>query len=452
MRQTSVVRDKAMMLTNTLRFAAAALCMTSVLALAQDQAPTNVLTLDQAVQMAKNKNGDVRAAVLSEKIARARVDGARAEFFPTITPSYTYNSRRVQLLNPTGGGKLFTQSEGGTTTVNATWRLLDFGERGFNLSSATEEARAAEADSLQTLRQVLFQVYSTYYNTLRSQELVTAAAAQVTRAQSIYDATAAQVEVGQTAKKDLLQAQADLANSRVQQFAAQNAFSNAQASLKALIGMPSTTQLPSLVSSTPPSATLELPTLDDMIQAGMQNREDLISARKRTNSLKYSAQSAQRQATASVGLDATFTQELTPNTLQDRAFVLSVSLPWLDFGRSKAQAREAKFSYEASKSSLVQTERTAQAEIESAYQDVKQNAERLKAAQEAIDAAKQNFDAAAESQKLGVGTVVDVITAQASLATAESDYVQALYDYDTSVVQLRLVTGQSIPGEEAARQ
>src|SRR6185436_3773732 len=113
-------------------------------------------------------------------------------------------------------------------------------------------------------------------------------------------------------------------------------------------------------------------------------------------------------------------------------------------------ARQAKYSYEASKSTLAQTERIAQSQIEAAYKDVSQNAERLAASQEAVAAARENYQAASESQRLGVGTVVDVITAQASLATAESDYVQALYDYETSVVQLRLVTGQSIPGEESA--
>jgi outer membrane protein TolC len=435
-----------MTLNSFFRIAPLVLLAIPVLGFAQDSQP---LTLDQAIQLAKKNNGDVRAAVFSEKGARSRVDQARANFFPTITPSYTYNSRRTQVLTP--GGSIFNQSEGGTSEVNATLRLLDLGERGFNLKSSQEEAATAEQDALQTLRQVLFQVYSQYYNTLRFQELVASADAQVQRAQSIYDATQAQVEVGQTAKKELLQAQADLANAKVQGLTAQNQFTNAQASLKALIGWQSTQALPSLVSSQPPTEALALPTLDEMVQMGMQNRADLKSARRRNESLRYSSKLADRQATASLGVDASFNQELTPNSLQDRAFVLNLSLPWLDFGRSKAAARQARYSYEASKSTLTQTERVAQSEIEAAYKDVSQNAERLTAAQQAVTAARENFQAASESQKLGVGTVVDVITAQASLATAESGYVQALYDYDTSLVQLRLVTGQSIPGEESAR-
>ena len=399
--------------------------------------------------MARQRNGDVQSAAFSAKSAQARVAGARAQFYPSIVPSYTYNSSRTQVVAP-GGATVFNQNEGQQTHIDATMRVLDLGERQFNLRSSQEDAAASQADELQTIRQVLFQVFSQYYNSLRGQELVTAAQAQVQRAQSIYDATQAQVQVGQTAKKDLLQAQADLANAKVQQFIAENTMTNAEAGLKSLIGWSSSQPLPPLVPSTPPSGPPVLPALDDMIAQGMQNRADIIAARKRTSGQRYSMLLAERQATASFAVDAAFGQQLTPKSLQDRAFTLSLSLPWLDFGRTKSAAKQAEYSYKASQEALTQTERNAQSEIEAAYKDVSQNAERLTAAQQAVDAAKQNYEAASESQKLGVSTIVDVITAQASLATAESDYVQALYDYDTSTVNLKLVTGQPIPGETPA--
>ncbi len=397
--------------------------------------------------MAREQNGDVRSAVMSTRGAQAAVAGAKANFYPNITPSYNYNSSRRQVTNPTGPGTFFNQTEGGVTQVNATLRVLDLGERHFTLKSTEANADASRADQLQILRQVLFQVYSQYYNTLRGQELVTAAQAQVQRTRSIYDATQAEVQVGQTAKKDLLQAQADLANARVSQFSAENTLSSAQATLKALIGWDQSKPLPALVASEPPTSAPDLPTLNDRITTGMEDRADIIAARKRNDSLHYTTLLAERRAQASLAVDATYGQELTPHQLQDRAFTLSLSLPWLDFGRSKSAARQSEYDYKASQASLLQTERTAQSEIEAAYQAVKQNAERLTAAQQAIDAAKLNYDAAAESQRLGVSTIIDVITAQASLATAEANFVQALYDYETSTVNLKLVTGQSIPGE-----
>jgi len=96
---------------------------------------------------------------------------------------------------------------------------------------------------------------------------------------------------------------------------------------------------------------------------------------------------------------------------------------------------------------LEQAQRVVRAEIEAAYVELKTNAERLQAAQTALDAAKKNYEAAVDSQKAGAYDLLQVITAQLSLVTAESNEIQAMYDYRISDVNLRLVTGRPIPGE-----
>ena len=65
----------------------------------------------------------------------------------------------------------------------------------------------------------------------------------------------------------------------------------------------------------------------------------------------------------------------------------------------------------------------------------------------ALDAAKKNYNAAVDSQKAGAYDLLQVLTAQVSLVTAESNQIQALYDYRISDVNLKLVTGRPIPGE-----
>lgn len=70
------------------------------------------------------------------------------------------------------------------------------------------------------------------------------------------------------------------------------------------------------------------------------------------------------------------------------------------------------------------------------------------AAQAALEAATKNFEAASESQTLGASDLIDVVTAQVSLVTAESNRVEAFYDFLISEVRWKLVTGQPLPGEE----
>ena len=103
----------------------------------------------------------------------------------------------------------------------------------------------------------------------------------------------------------------------------------------------------------------------------------------------------------------------------------------------------------AAEATYVQMERTAKAEIESAYYQVVQNIQRLRAARAALEAAQLNYKAAVEAQRLGAENIIDVLTARVSLATAENNAISAKYDTLIAQVNLALVTGRAIPGAPA---
>lgn len=408
----------------------------------------STLSLEEALVLARVRNGDVRAAALDAGAARQSVIQSRALLLPTITPSYQYTSARDEVL-ATGGGTFFSETDRGTSRVNATWRLLDAGERYYSLRSSELNSRAAQQSALQTLRQVLFNVHQQFFDTLRSQELLRVAVSQVQRAKAVLDQTEAQVQVGETARIQLLQAQADHANAVVQQISARNRLITATGLLKATIGWTSAEPLPELEQRPGQSSMPSLPPMEELIAQGIERRADLTAQRERVRAQRFSALRAERESQVSFGVDASFDQQLSPDNLESRALVLNISLPWLDAGRSRAAAKQAQLNYEASRSQYVQTEREARSDIETAYTQVRQNLERVQAAQTAVQAARQNYDAAVDSQRLGASDIVDVITAQTSLVTAESNYVEALYDYEISQIRLRLVTGESIPGEQS---
>ncbi len=124
-----------------------------------------------------------------------------------------------------------------------------------------------------------------------------------------------------------------------------------------------------------------------------------------------------------------------------------VTLPIFDGGNLKAQARFISYNIKADQATLEQAERVVRSDIEAAYKSVTTDQERLDAAQIALDAAQKNYDAAVDSQKAGAYDLLQVLTAQVSLVTAESNQIQALYDYRIAEVNLKLVTGRAIPGE-----
>ena len=67
------------------------------------------------------------------------------------------------------------------------------------------------------------------------------------------------------------------------------------------------------------------------------------------------------------------------------------------------------------------------------------------AADAALRAARLNYEAATASLRAGTGTIIDVITAQTLLVTAETNAVQATYDFYTNDARLHRATGENDP-------
>lgn len=405
----------------------------------------DTLTLDEALKLAKERNGSVRAAQLDVKAAQSRTTQARADFFPTVTPRFDYNSNRIETT--TSQGNRFVQDEGSSTGIRTSWTILDSGQRQFSLLASSRSEAATRYNSQQTLRTTLFTVHEQYYDALRAQELLKVANAQVDRTKLILDQTAARIQVGDAAEKDRLQAEADYLNAKVSALVAKNQTTTAEASLKATIGYSPAEPLPPLAKAAEPT---EFPPVGDLatyVDQGLANRADLLAQRKQIESQGYSAKRADRDAGLSFNLGTGFDQNLTPNRLESRTALFEVTFPLFDGGRARAAARAEKYGVEASRADLVQAERTARSEIESAYAEYSQDSQRVEAAKLALQAAQKNYEAAVGSQAAGASNVVEVAIAQSSLVTAESNYIQAIYDYFIADVRLRLVTGSTIPGE-----
>lgn len=421
-------------------------CLTGVACLAGAQGDS--LSLDQALKLAKERNGTVRSAYLNVKLADSQAEQAFGKFLPTLTPSYSYSTSHSSYG---GSGSLTpTQSVSSGFGVVADWQLLDSGQRFWGYAASRANLEASRYSYLQTLRQTLFTVQQQYYSTLEAQELLVVANSQVKRTSEVLQQTKDFATTGQGAKINIFQADADYQNAKVQALLSQNTVSTAEATLKATIGWDRNTPLPKLVTAAQPASFATLEPLDKVLADGLAARADLQGQRKLVSAQGYEVKIADSQSLATWSLDANYIRNFSAGAgdlSENESLTFSVSLPWLDGDQTRQLARQALLSYQADKSNLVQAERAATADIESAYRALQQNSERVTAAQSAQDAAQQNYTATSESFRLGASTLIDVLTAQVTLETAQSNYIQAIYDYLISDVQLKLSTGKTLPGE-----
>lgn len=405
------------------------------------------LTIQDVISLAKKNNGTLKAASKDVRASQSRVKQAYAAFFPTLTPSLTYVDSVRNVPNPQFGNQrqVFEQT---STEANFSWRIFDNGQRINRVRQARESESAQKAESQRQIREVLFSVQQNYLETLRAQALEKVAESQKQRAESVLEQTKARVKAGDAARRETLQAQADALNATVNLINARNRINTNLANLKASIGVPAENSIGELAPLMLQVAKEEAISLPATIKTGLELRPDLISRRKNLNAQRESLRGAELENGLLWSLDFTYGSQFTPISSSDQNLQFRISIPLFDGGLRRAQLNEQKHVLGSQKDQLVQAERNAASEIEAAYLTVQQNRKRYESALLALEAAKLNFESATESQKLGASDLLEVLTAQVSLVTAESNLIEATYDTILSQARLMLVTGLPLMGED----
>jgi outer membrane protein len=417
-------------------------CLACLVAL---PAAPQTLTLDEALRLARENNGVVRAAYLNYLASRAAARSTLSSFYPSVTPTFRYDLTRSDTY--TGPFRGLFEGNESTSAVSFDWRLLDNGTRDALYRRSALNRDAAELGARDTLRQTLFGVHTAFYEALRAEELLRVRRSQLERATEIEKQAIAFFETGAGPEKDILQAKADRLNAKASELAALNGVSTSIANLKSAVGVPPSQQLDALAHPEErPIAMLDL-TLEEAVRAGLQERPDLAAQRLGVLAQGQSVQLARLDRGLNYSVDVNHTRAFSPGPYDSSALVFQVTVPLYDGARTAENLRAARLSLEADQALMTQAERDAVAEIESAYKEFSQNIERLEASRVALEAAQLNYRAAFESRQEGAGELIQILTAQVSLTTAESNAIEAYYDTLVSQARLMVVLGRPVPGE-----
>lgn len=403
-------------------------------------------TLEQALEIATQNNGTIMSALLQYQASRSSALVAKSAYYPSLTPTYSYETSRLNTLTGPDVGLLNDVSS--TSSVTAAWLLLDDGTRDAAYRRSALFRDASRDTSIATIRRTLFDVHSAFYDAIRAEELLKVRQRQLLRAVEVENQAKAFAEEGAGAQKDVLQATADMLNAKAAEISARNRVSTTRANLKAILGLSGSDQLYTLVS---PEVTVEEELqmgLEEAIQLGLDSRQDLSAQQFRVDAQKQSVRLSRINNTAQWTIDARHVKSFSPDPFDRTALVFQVTVPLFDGFSSKESWRAESMTLQALKSDLTQSERQAVAEIETAYNEYYLNNERLVASRAALDAARINYEATFEARKEGAADLIEVLTAQVSLTTAESNMIESRFDSLVSRVRMRLVTGQSIPGEK----
>lgn len=408
-------------------------------AVAQTKQPRAV-SLEEAIRLALDHQPQLVIAKSQLIASRARLTESNASYYPQLSPNIEYRSSRSSYHI---GGQTVTQTDDRSEASIALRQLIfDTGKRELSVQAARNNLRAAELSFQNTRQTVILNVTVAYYDVVRRRELLRVQEATVERAKTTLEATKAFAEEGTVRRIDILQAEADYGNARVQLGIARNDLRLAEIALRNAIGLETTDDVTASADapSEPPEAH-DKRSAQDYAADALKNRPDLLRDLAYLEADRASERIARIVAGPQVQADFTAGYRIDPDRGDNQLLLATLTYPLFDGGTTKARVRAASESVKQTQQQIELSRRDIHLAVEQAYLTREEARERVAAARSAAEAARANYEAASEGYKEGVGTVVDVITARTQLVTAETNMVQTLYDYLVADARLQRAVG-----------
>jgi outer membrane protein TolC len=120
---------------------------------------------------------------------------------------------------------------------------------------------------------------------------------------------------------------------------------------------------------------------------------------------------------------------------------LNTSLNIFDSGLTQAQVKQAQYGTDTAMKQARQAMDSVALEVRQAYQSMREAEKRIDTNKLAVEQATEDYKIAEYAFHVGVNTNQDVINAELALTQAKTNYIQALYDYNTSKAQLDKAIG-----------
>ena len=411
-------------------------------------------TVAECIAIALANQPNLKAAGATLEAGHARTWQAISGALPQVTANYSANRRNTSATARTGapiGGAAAARSNTFnfySTGVSLSQILFDFGQSLDAIRAAQATERSLGADEQTARETVLFDVKQAYFNLLTANRLLAVADENVRQNQAHLELAQGRFDVGMATRFDITQAQVQLANAELGQITARNNIAIARETLRNALGLDKPLDF-EIVD------TLDVHDLqvDDTkaLDLAYEHRPELASRRLQEEALAEQIDALKKNYLPNLTGDASYTYSGQDYPLQSSwniGAALNVSV--FNGGLTTAQIGEAR----ANLSSLKYQEQSLRLQIalqvRQAVLNLGQSLESIRVSEKGVQQARENLDIAEGRYRTGVGNIIELTDAQASLTTAEGNNVQALSNYKTALAALEQATAQSF-GQEAAR-
>ncbi len=412
------------------------------------------VSLAQAIDIAVA----IAPTFLSERAAyselRAKYTAEQQALFPSISASGLWEKDYgSNVFCPTSTTCIRSNSI--TTTESAGYTVSQLIFDGGRVIAAIKAAKESELSGRGTLLRQLdtlaYDVAADYYTVLEDKATVDSDQQLVREFQTEENAVRAQIRNGVAALSALAQAEYETASARGQLVTAQGAAITAQAQFATLLGLDADTQI--VPEPLGPDTYTATPTYAKSLKQALLLRPDYEAAQHQVMSDQDNLRYAElaRVPTITGTWNSSTSRSFPANPQRgstgqwnpSSSLVANISVPIYDQGQTWYNIEIAKYTLDQANATLTQTRLQVESDVRSALAQFISARANFVQAQLELASAQVAMQAAQASYRVGVDTILDLVTAEGNLATAQNNYIAALYGVRTAEQNYLYATGLS---------
>jgi outer membrane protein len=398
------------------------------------------LTLPDIVDIALRNSTWTREAWARSLAAAAAYGSRRGSYLPDIGAAAAVNWQK----NAAAGGKL---AEGERTySVSGTigWLLFDFGGREASLEETREAMFAAGWTHNSAIQSVILQVEQAYCGYFAAKALLAAQQATVDEAEANMSAAEDRHSAGVATIADVLQARTALSRATLDLETLQGRIMTTRGVLATAMGFSANTSFDVELPVGAPPVERTARSVDVYLDTALEKRPDLAAARAQALEARAHIRSVAAQGYPSISASGSAGHLYLENDAagsESYNMTIGLDLPLFTGFSHRYDVRQAKALADAASAYARSVKDLVTLQVWTSYYDLQTAGQKVETSDDLLTSATQNQEVAMGRYKAGVGSILDLLTAQSGLESARAQQIQARADWWLAVAQLAFDTG-----------
>ena len=413
------------------------------------------LTLDQAIHQALKGSLQLELSRQNERRVKGLTDTTVNALLPSLTAQGYTNTQEINLaamgFKPAAIAPLLQQfglsSFSTIVKVDVTSAQLNVNQQLFNVPAyflyraAQKAGSVAQFQTSDTQDSVALGAGTQYLRCLADAAQVENAREQVKSDAAALQQARDRQQAGVGVHLDTLRADVQLRSEQQSLISAENTYVKDKMQLNRLLELPADQEL--LLTDTVPFADLAMLPADLTVERAYTKRKDLLSLESQMEVARQTARAVRYQRLPTLAFGGFYGVIGETHGLYHGVFTAqgSLNVPIFQEAQFRGEGEVAQAQLMGLRHQIDSLRVTIDQQIRSSMLDVQSSSDLVKVARSNVDLTRQELADSIDRFKAGVEDNLPVVQAQATLAGAESQLVNRLFQYNVAKLQLARYVG-----------